>query len=556
MEKTAKLGSTLIASGAITAKQLDEALEEQKITGRRLGEVLITQGSISEGKIVDALSSMLGLQIFSLSRYRPMPEALRMVPESVARRLNAIPLSIENDNTLLVAMSDPMDILAQDEIRMLTGLNITVGIVAPSEIERNLERLYSIKDSMDDASLELVGGLTAEMDLSQAMGEANPDDAPVIQLVNNVIEQAVREGASDVHVEPFEKNTRIRYRIDGQLFNAFDFPKNLHPAVSSRIKIMSSMDISEKRRPQDGRILIKVLGKRIDLRVSSLPTIYGEKMVIRILDQEHAQVGLSKLGLDSDDKLLVDKVCAAPYGLVLVTGPTGSGKSTTLYSILEQINRPEVNVVTVEDPVEYTMHGIGQVQVNERAGLTFNASLRSILRQDPDKMMIGEIRDAETAQLAIRAALTGHLVLSTLHTNDAPSAAVRLVDMGIQPFLVASSLLMIIAQRLIRNLCSSCKEEYTLPDPLCATLNAPSGSKAFKPVGCNECRGTGYRGRTGIFEIMEVTGPIRELIVSGASSAVVRDEALRNGMKNLRTSGVRKILSGRTSVEEVLTTTF
>lgn len=556
MNKTPKLGDTLVASGAITPEQLDEALEEQKSSGGRLGEVLLKKGFVSESKIIDALSAQLGLQVFSLSRYRPMPEALRMVPESVARRLHAIPLSLEDDNTLLVAMSDPMDILAQDEIRMLTGMDIKVGIVAPSEIERNLERLYSIQDSMDDASLELVDGVTAEMDLSQAMGEANPDDAPVIQLVNNVIEQAVREGASDIHVEPFEKNTRVRYRIDGQLFNAFDFPKHLHPAVSSRMKIMSSMDISEKRRPQDGRILIKVIGRRVDLRVSYLPTIYGEKMVIRILDQGNAKVGLSKLGLDSDDKVLVDKVIAAPYGIVLVTGPTGSGKSTTLYSILEQVNRPEVNVVTVEDPVEYTMHGIGQVQVNERAGLTFNASLRSILRQDPDKIMVGEIRDGETAQLAIRAALTGHLVLSTLHTNDAPSAAIRLVDMGIQPFLVASSLLTVIAQRLVRNLCSSCKIEYTLPDPLCSTLNVPSGSTAFKPEGCNECRGTGYRGRSAIFEIMEVTDPIRELIVNGASSAVVRDEALRNGMKNLRASGVRKIMEGRTSVEEVLTTTF
>ncbi|MEA4881819.1 MAG: ATPase, T2SS/T4P/T4SS family, partial [Synergistaceae bacterium] len=522
MDKTPKLGDTLVAIGAITPEQLDEALEEQKNTGHRLGEILLKKEFTSEGKIIDALSSQLGLQVFSLSRYRPMPEALRMIPESVARRLHAIPLSLEDDNTLLVAMSDPMDILAQDEIRMLTGMDIKVGIVAPSEVERNLERLYTIQDSMDDASLEFVDGVTAEMDLSQAMGEANPDDAPVIQLVNNVIEQAVREGASDVHLEPFEKNTRVRYRIDGQLFNAFDFPKHLHPAVSSRMKIMSGMDISEKRRPQDGRILIKVLGRRVDLRVSSLPTIYGEKMVIRILDQGNAKVGLSKLGLDSDDKVLVDKVIAAPYGIVLVTGPTGSGKSTTLYSILEQINRPEVNVVTVEDPVEYTMHGIGQVQVNERAGLTFNASLRSILRQDPDKIMVGEIRDGETAQLAIRAALTGHLVLSTLHTNDAPSAAIRLVDMGIQPFLVASSLLTVIAQRLVRNLCSSCKIEYTLPDPLCSTLNVPSGSTAFKPEGCNECRGTGYRGRSAIFEILEVTDPIRELIVNGASSAVVR----------------------------------
>jgi type IV pilus assembly protein PilB len=453
-------------------------------------------------------------------------------------------------------MSDPLDIIAQDEIRMITGMEIKVGIASPSEIDRNLERLYSIQESMEDASLELMDTAASDLDLTQAMGEANPDDAPVIQLVNQVIEQAVREGASDIHIEPFEKNTRVRYRIDGQLFNAFDFPKHLHPAVSSRMKIMSAMDISEKRRPQDGRILIKVLGRRVDLRVSSLPTIYGEKIVIRILDQGNAMVGLTKLGLDADDKLLVDGICNAPYGIVLVTGPTGSGKSTTLYSVLEQVNRPEVNVVTVEDPVEYTIFGIGQVQVNERAGLTFNNTLRSILRQDPDKIMVGEIRDGETAQLAIRAALTGHLVLSTLHTNDAPSAAIRLIDMGIQPFLVSSSLLTVIAQRLVRNLCSACKEEYELPEKVAETLEVPAGTKVFRPVGCNECRGTGYRGRSAIFEIMGITDSIRQLIVSGASADVLRKEALNNGMKSLRKSGIRKILEGRTSVEEVLTTTF
>ncbi|MBL3539878.1 ATPase, T2SS/T4P/T4SS family, partial [Aminivibrio sp.] len=464
MTKTPRLGDLLVESGSITSEQLAQALAEQKTTGLRLGETLVKNGSLTEGKLLDALSALLKLQVYSLSRYRPMPEALRMVPEHVARRLHAIPLSVEDGNTLLVAMSDPLDIIAQDEIRMITGMEIKVGIASPSEIDRNLERLYSIQESMEDASLELMDTAASDLDLTQAMGEANPDDAPVIQLVNQVIEQAVREGASDIHIEPFEKNTRVRYRIDGQLFNAFDFPKHLHPAVSSRMKIMSAMDISEKRRPQDGRILIKVLGRRVDLRVSSLPTIYGEKIVIRILDQGNAMVGLTKLGLDADDKLLVDGICNAPYGIVLVTGPTGSGKSTTLYSVLEQVNRPEVNVVTVEDPVEYTIFGIGQVQVNERAGLTFNNTLRSILRQDPDKIMVGEIRDGETAQLAIRAALTGHLVLSTLHTNDAPSAAIRLIDMGIQPFLVSSSLLTVIAQRLVRNLCSACKEEYELPE--------------------------------------------------------------------------------------------
>lgn len=556
MTKQPRLGDLLLESGAITEEQLGAALAEQKKSGLRLGETLLRMDALTEGKLLDALSSQLKLQVYSLSRYRPMPEALRMIPEQVAKRLNAIPLSVEDGNTLLVAMSDPLDIIAQDEIRMLTGMDIKVGLVAHSEIERNRERLYSIQESLEDANLEFMDSTATDLDLTQAMGEASPDDAPVIQLVNNIIEQAVREGASDIHIEPFEKNTRVRYRIDGQLFNALDFPKNLHPAVSSRMKIMSGMDISEKRRPQDGRILLKVLARRVDLRVSSLPTIYGEKIVIRILDQGNAKVGLSKLGLGHDDKAKVDTVCGAPYGIVLVTGPTGSGKSTTLYSVLEQINKPEVNVVTVEDPVEYTIFGIGQVQVNERAGLNFTNTLRSILRQDPDKIMVGEIRDGETAQLAIRAALTGHLVLSTLHTNDAPSAAIRLVDMGIQPFLVSSSLLTVIAQRLVRTLCDSCKQKYELPEKVCDTLEIPRGTEVYRPVGCNECRGTGYRGRSAIFEIMSVTENIRQLIVSGASSDVLRREAIQSGMKTLRQSGVQKILDGLTSVEEVLTTTF
>jgi len=316
-------------------------------------------------------------------------------------------LAVENDNTLLVAMADPLDVLAQDELRMITGMDLRIGIVAPAELESNLERLYNIQESLVGASLEFMDDSDSDLGLMQAMGTSSPDDAPVIQLANNIIEQAVRENCSDIHIEPFEKSSRVRYRVDGQLFNALDFQRTLHPALISRLKIMSGMDISEKRKPQDGRILIKILGRRVDLRVSSLPTVYGEKIVIRILDQEKAMVGLKKLGLADDDKQKIDYICEAPNGIVLVTGPTGSGKSTTLYSILEQINKPEVNIITVEDPVEYTMHGIGQVQVNERAGLTFDATMRSILRQDPDKIMVGEIRDEPTAQLAIRAASPG-----------------------------------------------------------------------------------------------------------------------------------------------------
>ncbi len=556
MPKTPRLGDTLVASGVITEEQLQKALNDQKRTGMKLGEVLIQSKLITESKLIETLATQLKLQIYSLSRYRPMPEALRMISQNVAKRLNVVPLAVENDNTLLVAMADPLDVLAQDELRMITGMDLRIGIVAPAELESNLERLYNIQESLAGASLEFMDDSDSDLGLMQAMGTSSPDDAPVIQLANNIIEQAVRENCSDIHIEPFEKSSRVRYRVDGQLFNALDFQRNLHPALISRLKIMSGMDISEKRKPQDGRILIKILGRRVDLRVSSLPTVYGEKIVIRILDQEKAMVGLKKLGLADDDKQKIDYICEAPNGIVLVTGPTGSGKSTTLYSILEQINKPEVNIITVEDPVEYTMHGIGQVQVNERAGLTFDATMRSILRQDPDKIMVGEIRDEPTAQLAIRAALTGHLVLSTLHTNDAPSASIRLIDMGIAPFLVASSLLASIAQRLVRNLCPSCKEEYVIPDPVCATLGLPQGTLGFKPVGCNECRGLGYRGRSAIFEIMLLNESLRELIVNGASSDVLRREAIRLGMKTLREAGVEKIAAGITSVEDVLTITY
>ena len=556
MDWSTQLGDVLIDMGYVTREQLDEALAEQKKTGKLLGQVLIAKGFLSEGRLVEALAAQQQLPVLSLSRYRPMPEAVRLVPENVARRLNIVPLSLENDRTLLVAMADPKNIMALDELRMLTGMDISVGVAGASEIDRTLSRVYTIQESLDGAGLEIVSGDMPDLDLAHAAEEANPDDAPIIQLVNSVLEQAVREGASDIHVEPFEKNSRIRYRIDGQLFSALDFPRKVHPAVVSRLKIMSGMDISEKRRPQDGRILIRVLGRRVDLRVSSLPTIYGEKMVLRILDQANAMVGLKKLGLAEEDKALVDSVCNAPYGIVLVTGPTGSGKSTTLYSILEQINSPEVNVVTVEDPVEYTISGIGQVQVNERTGLGFNSALRSILRQDPDKILVGEIRDGETAQLAIRAALTGHLVLSSLHTNDAPSATIRLVDMGLQPFLVSSSLLMVIAQRLVRRLCPQCRQEYVMPPELCADLHVPAGTKAWRPVGCNDCRGTGYKGRSAIFEIMEMNDAIRKHVVEGAASTVLRQAAIANGMRTLRQSGIAKILSGVTSVEDVLTTTF
>jgi type IV pilus assembly protein PilB len=553
MKSQPKLGDILVQAGVISESQLMETLKKQKLTGKRLGEILISDGVISEIKLAESLSTQLKLPMFTLTRYRPMPEAIKSVPRHVSERLQLIPLSIVEGDLLLVAMANPLDLLAQDEVRMLTGRDLKIGITTASEIQSNLERLYNLQGNLEDAIVEIYGD--NELPIDDGVSEAKADDAPVIQLVGNVLDQAVREGASDIHVEPYEKSARIRYRVDGALYTAFDYPVALHAAVSARMKIMAGMDIAERRKPQDGRILIKVSGRRVDLRVSSLPTLHGEKMVLRILDQENATVGLERLGLEADDMEKIDIFCGTPWGIMLVTGPTGSGKSTTLYSILEKINQPDVNLVTVEDPVEYTVAGINQVHVNEKAGMSFEAALRSILRQDPDKVMVGEIRDQKTAQIAIRAALTGHFVLSTLHTNDAPSAATRMIDMGVAPFLVSASLSGVIAQRLVKKLCPFCKEEYEMDPNMCDALHVPHGSHAWKSRGCNECR-QGYKGRKGIYEIMLVDDDMRKMILEGASNITLRSEAIRRGMKTLRQSGINTAMAGLTSIEEVFASTL
>lgn len=552
MRMQPKLGDILVQAGVLSETQLTEALQRQRGAGKRLGEMLISEGIITETRLSEALSTQLKLPMFTLTRFRAMPEAIRSVPRSVSERLNLIPLSIAEGDMLLIAMVDPLDLLAQDEVRMLTGRDLKIGITTATEIKNNLDRLYNLQGNLEEAIVEVYkdGKFPTE-----EAGEAEPDDAPVISLVSNLLEQAVREGASDIHVEPYDKTARIRYRVDGGLYTAMEYPVALHPAVSARMKIMGGMDIAEKRKPQDGRILMKVAGRRIDLRVSSLPTMNGEKMVLRILDQESSAVGLDRLGLEDDDMEKINVFCNTPWGIMLVTGPTGSGKSTTLYSILQKINNPDVNIITVEDPVEFTVAGINQVHVNEKAGLTFESALRSILRQDPDKVMVGEIRDQKTAQIAIRAALTGHFVLSTLHTNDAPSAATRIIDMGVAPFLVSASLSGIIAQRLVRKLCQLCKQEYEIPPNMCDSLEIPHGSRAWKPVGCNDCR-QGYKGRKGIYEIMLIDDELRRLILEGASNIVLRVEAIKRGMKTLRKSGINNALAGLTSVEEVFSTTL
>ena len=431
-----------------------------------------------------------------------------------------------------------------------------VVIATLSDIKRAIETLYALRSSIDEALVEIVEEERGEFDLSKGEEAVSIDDAPVVKLVNTILGQAVDNSASDVHIEPFENETRVRYRIDGVLFDMLTFPKHLHPPVSSRIKIMSGMDIAEKRHPQDGRILLRVAGRRIDIRVSSLPAIYGEKLVMRLLDQATAMVGLERLGLDPDERTTLDKVIEVPYGIILVTGPTGSGKSTTLYSVIQNLNSYEVNITTVEDPVEYTIAGVNQVQINERAGLTFDTVLRSILRQDPDIILVGEMRDTETAQLAVRAALTGHLVLSTLHTNDAPSSIVRLIDMGIPPFLGSSSVVAVMAQRLVRKLCPHCKVPYELPLDVAESLGLDGFTTVYKPVGCDECRGTGYRGRTAIFEIMPMSEELRRAVMTGATSDDLRTMAINQGMRTLRVSGAKKVTEGITSADEVLSVTL
>lgn len=547
-----KLGDLLVNSGMITGDQLEGSLRNQSRSKKRLGAILVDKGFLTERQLAEVLSRQLRVPLVSLARYRPMGEALRLIPKNVAKRLELLPLALLDNNRLMIAMADPLNVLAIDEVKILTGMEIEIGITTPSEIERELEKFYEVQGSLEDAIVEVVETSPGEMDLDREERMAGADDAPVVKLVNTILEQGAKEGASDVHIEPFEKVTRVRFRVDGALYDALDFPKKLHPAVSSRIKIMANIDISEKRRPQDGRILIKAANRKIDLRVSTLPTIYGEKVVLRLLDQANAMVGLEKLGLFPEEREILDSMIHRPYGILLVTGPTGSGKSTTLYSVLEQISKPEVNIITVEDPVEYTMTGINQIQLNERAGLTFGEALRSILRQDPDKIMVGEIRDLETGQLAVRAALTGHLVLSTLHTNDAPSASIRLIEMGIAPFLVASSLIGVVAQRLVRKLCDNCKEEYEIPESVLIDTGLPPGIRAYKPVGCDVCRTTGYKGRSAVFEIMKVDETIQSLILENASTNRIRKEAISRGMRTLRQSGLRKVTDGVTSLEEVL----
>ena len=552
-----RLDEILLADGAVGREALASALAEQKNSGANLCDILISSGCVTENRLALALSAQLELPLAAFGEIHPTAETLALVPESAARRLRIMPLALTGGK-ISIAMTDPLDIEAEDEIRMLTGRDVKISVAAKSDIERAIVAHYRVKGSAKEASSS-ASAVEASIERHAEGRDVSLSDAeaaPVVRLVSSLLDQAVRERASDIHIEPLAGRTRVRFRIDGHLSSGADIPAELHQALTARIKILAGMDISEKRRPQDGRMLIKASGTDVDLRVSSLPSIFGEKLVLRLLRQGSAAASLASLGFDAKEINLLRDAINAPNGIVLLTGPTGSGKSTTLYSLLSMLNAPSKNIITIEDPVEYTIAGVTQVQINEKIGLTFGGALRSILRQDPDIIMVGEIRDSETARLAVRAALTGHLVLSTLHTNDAPSSVSRLIDMGVPPFLLAASLRAVAAQRLVRRLCPACRKRAAAPASFAQISGARECEEIFAPAGCAECRFTGYSGRTVIAEIMPVTKEIREMIYNGVTPGELRSKAMSLGMETLREAAVRKTLAGDTSAEETLFTTL
>ena len=547
-----QLGSILLEEGMLTEDQLMDAIDAQQQRGQSLGRTLVELGLISEAQLVRALASQVGMQFVELADYPVDRAAVASVPATVCRRHTALPIAM-NDGIMTVAMSNPGNVVAVDDFRTMTGMQVIPVVAVHDDVLAAIDRycradseLENLQDSLEEAENEL--------DRAE-VGDVIADDAPIVRFVNLIITQAIQDRASDIHIEPAEKDLRIRYRIDGVLHEMQRASKSIQNGVISRIKIMSDIDIAERRKPQDGRLSVSHQGRKIDLRVATLPTVWGEKVVMRVLDNTTATLDLEDLGIRPENYAIYQSSFSKPYGMILVTGPTGSGKSTTLYATLNQISRPEVNVITVEDPVEYRIGGSNQVQVNPKAGLTFAAALRSILRADPDVVLVGEIRDGETAQIAIEAALTGHLVLSTLHTNDAPSAITRLIEMDIEPFLVGSAIDCVVAQRLARRLCTKCREEYE-PTPAEVLRFDPTHAGPMptlhRSVGCSACSNTGYRGRLALHEIMPVTEEIERLAVARASSAEITRAAHAAGMVSLIEDGWRKVQDGLTTVEELL----
>jgi type IV pilus assembly protein PilB len=560
-QKRKMLGEMLISEGLISREQLERALAEQKLHGGRIGIIFRSMGFVTEEDIIKVLGKQMGIQPVTLSSIIIDPDVVKIIPETVARRHQVIPV-FKKDRILTLAMVDPLNVFAIDDLRRATGLEIQPAVSSETEVMKAIDRFYGGTSTMEEAAKEADVQGYGVMPEDQVIDlQRVGDDTPMIKLVNTMISQAVREGASDIHIEPDAEVLRIRYRVDGILREVMTPPRNLQAGVVSRIKIMADLDIAEKRVPQDGRIQMKVGEKDVDIRLSTLPTIFGEKMVMRLLDKSSILMGLEDLGLTSDTLVKFEKMIRRPYGLLLVTGPTGSGKTTTLYAALNRISSIERNVITIEDPVEYQIKYINQVQVNLKTGVTFANGLRAILRQDPDVVMVGEIRDTETASIAIQAALTGHLVFSTLHTNDSAGAVARLLDMGAEPFLVASSLIGVVAQRLVRKVCAHCKAPFTPTPDLIKSLNldklmnGQKETRLVKGAGCQQCRNTGYSGRLGIYEILPIDEAIRNLIVAKSSSTTIRNQAIQAGFAGLRLHGLAAALKGLTTLEEVLRVT-
>ncbi len=594
---SAKLGELLVRENLISPQNLREALDYQREHGGRLGFNLVKLGLVSDDMITAVLSRQYGIPSVNLDLFNVDSAVLRLIPQEVAQKHCVLPLS-RVGATLTLAMVDPTNVFAMDDVKFMTGLNVEPVVVAEGSIQQAIANYYGSSreielamSSTEDVVVESKNGsngsngsithddLVSLDSLSFADGDAEgvevledneeidlstlsrmSEDAPVVRLVNVLLVDSLRRGASDIHVEPYEKELRIRFRIDGMLYDVMHPPLKMRDALISRIKIMSKLDISEKRLPQDGRIKIKVKvdarSRELDFRVSTLPTLFGEKVVLRLLDKQNLMLDMTKLGFEPESLTKFKRNISKPYGMVLVTGPTGSGKTNTLYSALQSLNTVDTNIMTAEDPVEFNLHGINQVQMKEQIGLNFAAALRSFLRQDPNIVLVGEIRDFETAEIAIKAALTGHLVLSTLHTNDAPSTISRLMNMGIEPFLVATSVNLIQAQRLIRRVCKDCKQDHPTPAEALVevgfTADEAKSIKTFKGKGCATCNNTGYKGRIGLYEVLEITDEIRELILIGASALELRKKAVEDGMITLRESGLHKIRAGVTTVEEVV----
>lgn len=554
-----RLGDTLVEAGLISAEQLREALTKQKTMGVRLGKVLVSDGMATEESIANTLAQQMNIPFLNLNELTVPPEILTTIPEGIVRSHNLIPVRLEG-NRLQISMADPLDVFIIDEINFQTGYEVEVAISPESQIEAAIRHFYGTSESLQAAvdTLTATHGVDTTIKLDENFFHTfdlggEDQSVPIINLVNTIIQQAISDRASDIHIEPDEDVIRVRYRIDGLLGELMKAPKSIQSELLSRLKIMAQMDISEKRLPQDGRIKVKAKDTSIDLRVSSLPTVYGEKIVIRILDKSRMQLTLDQVGFDEELLNLFKRITQAPNGIFLMTGPTGSGKTSTLYAAINYIRNGQINITTVEDPVEYMIPTINQIQVRPDIGLTFARTLRSILRQDPNVILIGEIRDFETAQIAIESALTGHLVFSTLHTNDAASAVTRLLEMGVEPYLVASAIVGVAGQRLVRKICPSCRTEYTPADDVVEIFRQQGlpTDRFCRGQGCLTCRKSGFAGRTAIHEIMTITDEIHGMILQSSSAHLIRHAALRGGMRTMREDGLRKVVRGVTTIEEI-----